>query len=357
MSKVPHPFLAFSLLTGATWMMPISTIASAPLRSAALDILPVARLVQNRNVINGLVADSEGRPLNRMRVELCDEVEMNITQTYTDSTGRYSFRNLSQGTFIVKVHSDGVHVAQSARVSLFAARAGGGSHYEQLDFMLKTREETKGAATVPANTGTTFAQEVPANARKAYERAVKQLDNERQPELGIASLKEAINLFPTYFLALERLGVEYVKRQQYEPAREVLSKAVEVNQRGMASYYALGVAQFHLRQWPQASETLQRSLLLAPESANAAFAHFYLGLALIKIAKAAEGEPHLRKSLELGGNAVPPDVHMHLAQYYSNNKRYKEAADELELFLKRVPDARDAENIRRLIKQLRDKAK
>jgi regulator of sirC expression with transglutaminase-like and TPR domain len=47
---------------------------------------------------------------------------------------------------------------------------------------------------------------------------------------------------------------------------------------------------------------------------------------------------------------------MHLAKYYSENKRYKEAADELELFLKQAPDARDAEKIKALIKQLRAKA-
>jgi hypothetical protein len=48
---------------------------------------------------------------------------------------------------------------------------------------------------------------------------------------------------------------------------------------------------------------------------------------------------------------------MHLAQMYSNDKRYKEAADELELFLKETPNARDAESIKNIIKQLRAKAK
>src|SRR5262249_40544130 len=155
------------------------------------------------------------RPLNRIRVELLDEVEMLVTQVYTDAAGRYSFRNLSQGTFIVKVHTDGTHAGQSVRVNLYQARSGGGAHYEQLDIVLKTRDESKGPP-VPANTGPAFAQEVPESARRVYERAVKQLENSKQAEQGIASLKEAISLFPDYYLALERLGVEYVKRQQYE---------------------------------------------------------------------------------------------------------------------------------------------
>jgi hypothetical protein len=82
----------------------------------------------------------------------------------------------------------------------------------------------------------------------------------------------------------------------------------------------------------------------------------YLGLALLKTEKAAKGEPYLKRAIETGGERIPPDVHMHLAEFYGKNNRFKDAADELELFLKLVPDARDASNIRNLITQLRAKA-
>jgi tetratricopeptide (TPR) repeat protein len=313
-----------------------------------------ASFLQNRNAINGVITDTSGRPLNRIRVELLNEVEMAITQTYTDTTGRYSFKGLSTGTFIVKAHPDGTYLEQSVRVSLFGARVGG-SHYEQIDIVLKTRNETKGNS-VPSNSGPTFAQEAPENARKAYEQAVKQLENNKQTAQGIDSLKEAINLFPTYFLALERLGVEYVKLQQYEPAHATLTKAIEVNPNGASCRYALGVSQFYLQKLPEATESLRRALQLAPDSPNAALVHFYLGLAYLNSGKPGDAEPHLKKAYQLGGNSIPPDIHMHLAKYYSDNKRYKEAADELELFLKHASDARDAEKIKALIKQLRAKA-
>ncbi len=68
-----------------------------------------------------------------------------------------------------------------------------------------------------------------------------------------------------------------------------------------------------------------------------------------------DAEPHLKKAGELGGNSVPPDIHMYLAQYYSESGRRQEAAAELELFLKLVPNAQDAEKIRNLIRQLKSK--
>jgi regulator of sirC expression with transglutaminase-like and TPR domain len=49
-------------------------------------------------------------------------------------------------------------------------------------------------------------------------------------------------------------------------------------------------------------------------------------------------------------------VHWHLAGLYNDQKRYAEAAAALELFLKNKPDARDAEKIKQLIAQLKQKA-
>lgn len=309
---------------------------------------------QARNSINGTVSNSEGNPLYHMRVELLNEVEMTVAQAYTDSTGRYTFRNLSQGTFIVKVHTDGVYVGQSTRVNLIAIRSNGGSHYEQVDFVLETRAEKNGPS-VPGNTGSTFVQDVPEKARKVYERAIKQLENDKSLERGMNSLKEAINIFPNYYLALERLGVEYVKAQKHEEAKETLQKAAEVNPNGASCQYALGVANFHLHLIQEAAQNLRRSVLLAPESTNAAFAHFYLGLAYWKLGNRGDSEPHLQKAYAMGGNSIPADIHLYLAQYYSDKQRYNDAANELELFLKLAPDARDAASIKTLVKKLRAK--
>jgi Tfp pilus assembly protein PilF len=353
MTKATHLFLSVSIPFAIT----ITPDQSPDLRRLAMPNAAASAISfqQNRNAINGVITDTANRPLNRIRVELLNEVEMAIAQTYTDTTGRYSFRGLSSGAFIVRAHSDGTHLGQSARVSLFASRTGRGAHYEQLDIVLKTRNEARGN-TVPSNSGSAFAQDVPENARKAYEQAVKQLQNNKQAALGMDSLKEAIGLFPTYFLALERLGVEYVKLQQYEAARETLTRAIEVNPDSASSRYALGVSQFYLQLLPESTESLRRSLQLAPDSLNAAHTHFYLGMAYWNSGKAGDAEPHLKKAYQLDEKSVPPDIHMHLAKYYSDNKRYKEAADELELFLDYAPDARDSGKIEALIKQLRAKA-
>ncbi|MDQ3013352.1 MAG: carboxypeptidase-like regulatory domain-containing protein, partial [Acidobacteriota bacterium] len=182
MTRIPSLLLSFSLVT-----------CLVMLSSSAASAFPETQL-QNRNSINGRITDTNGEPLNRLRVELLDEVEMSIKQTYSDTLGRYSFNGLSAGTFTVKAHSDGKYAGRSVRVSLYSARNGGGSHQEQLDLVLNTVNEARGENT-PSNTGSIFAQDIPDNARKIYDRAIKQLDV-KHTDQGMALLQEAVNIFP-----------------------------------------------------------------------------------------------------------------------------------------------------------------
>jgi hypothetical protein len=50
------------------------------------------------------------------------------------------------------------------------------------------------------------------------------------------------------------------------------------------------------------------------------------------------------------------DIHWQLANVYNEQKRYSEAADQMELYLKHAP-GEDQAKIKDLIKRLRDKAK
>ncbi len=309
----------------------------------------------NRSSISGVVTDSTRNTIPNLWIELLNEVDSVIFRVRTDATGRYIFRNLSFGTFQVRIVTSGTNfVGQTVRVQLFpATMQGTGSHFEQQDFILKTAAETKGVSATTART--VFAQDVPVAARKLFETAVVRFDS-NDPETGIIKIKEALEILPTYYLALERLGVEYLKSKKLDLAGVTLKKALDVNPNGAPSLYALGVVQYQTKQWEAAVEVLQRSIILEPESSNAPFINLYLGLALLKTDKAVKAEQHLKKAIETGGERIPPDVHMHLAEFYGKNNRYKEAADELELFLKLVPDARDSANIRNLITQLRAKS-
>jgi tetratricopeptide (TPR) repeat protein len=247
-------------------------------------------------------------------------------------------------------------VSQTARVTIqnFTRNIPGvgvttsGNEFVQQDFMLRTAD-SKGSTTRPGPPEAVFVQEVPDAARKLYVEAVEKIDKNRIND-GLTGLKKAIEVFPSYYAALDRLGTEYVKGQQYEPVIPILSRAVEVNPRGHSSWYALGVAQYNLKQHSVAIESLRRCVTFNPGSVNS---QLWLGIALRQVSKLDEAEIHLKKANELAKSKLP-DAHWQLALLYNQLKRYGEASDELEQFLKVEPLARDAELITKLIKKLRN---
>jgi tetratricopeptide (TPR) repeat protein len=218
----------------------------------------------------------------------------------------------------------------------------------QLDFYLTLRKDSS----LPTHTGVVFVQDVPAEAKRAYEIAVSDLETKRLDQ-GLIGLRESIELFPAYYLALERLGRELIKLAEYVEAIQRFSAAVTVNPRSFSCWYGLGVANFALKNWEPAVEGVLKALEIEKNSVQALV---ILGISQRSLRKFEDSERTLllAKSLD---NVQTPDIYWNLALLYTYDlKRYQEAADALELYLKansHMPDT-EKKKIRRLIKQLRE---
>lgn len=323
---------------------------------ADLNVPEVKASAQGRNSISGHVLSSSRQPIPQIYVILQDDFYREVTRTRTEDSGSYSFNNLTQGNYLVEVQTSGTNfVSQTARVTIqnFTRNIPGvgattsGNEFVQQDFILRTAD-ARGSTARIGPPQAIFVQEVPDEARKTFAQAVEKIDKNRMND-GLAGLKRAIEIFPSYYAALDRLGTEYVKGQEYDPAIPILMRAIEVNPRGYSSWYALGLAQYNLRQ-TAAIESLRRCVTLNPGSVNS---HLWLGIALRQTRKLDEAETHLKKANELASQKVS-EAHWQLALLYNQLKRYGEAADELEQFLEVASNARDAGQITKLIKKLRD---
>lgn len=115
--------------------------------------------------------------------------------------------------------------------------------------------------------------------------------------------------------------------------------------------FSLGLSQYNLKQLSLAVETFRRAAALAPSSP---YSHLWLGTVLRQAGKLDQAEAPLKRAKELSKNHIS-EASWQLALLYNQLKRYREAAAELELFLKTEPNARDQERIRKLIIQLRNK--
>lgn len=302
------------------------------------------------NTITGFVYDSQRNPVREIPVELMDEVNSVLQRVKTDSSGRYYFSGLSMGRFNIKVLPYGTDFEEQTQDIQVGTMLGGRMVPEtaQKDFYLKLRKTTGNQIT-----GTIFAQEVPEDAKKLYEEAINNLQN-KQSDAGISKLQEAVKTFPTYYLALERLGREYIYANKYENAIEVFSKAVETNNRSYTSWFGLGYANSSLHKPLPAIEALQKALVIQPNSIDTLL---LLGSLHREVKQFAEAEKSLTQAKKLD-NKQNPDIYWNLALLYAYNLlNYSKAANELETFLEINKEYPNKDAIKKLIKQFRDKSK
>lgn len=307
-------------------------------------------LLQGGFAILGSVRVSEGGAAGAVRVSLLNDNYQTLRTLIVDASGRFQFRGLNQGVYLVKVESTNAEFEeQTQRVEFQGTgrrRSAGGEEVFPVDFILRRkRTEPK-----PNSPGVVFAQTVPEAARAEYERGLKKVKDNKS-EQAIPLLKKAIEIFPDYFLALELLGAEYVKTGNHAEAVPLLTRAVALNETAPKSLYALGVAYLKLNRLSDAATWLRKAVEQDGSNVNA---HLMLGIAQGRLGQLDEAEASLKKAYRLGGEQVP-DVHLYLAGIYDKQKKYDEAVRELELFLKEGKDL-DESKVKVMITRLRAKA-
>ena len=346
MKKIIILSLSF-VVVSALFIQPSNAVVKVP-ANESLSVISI----QNRNTIIGFVFTESRAALSDAFVELLDDFGMTIDRTKTNGSGLYTFKGLSDGRYNIKVtHYGADYEGQNRAVSLVAISAvpGRGAVNEQIDFYLKLKKVVNiGPLAVP---GVIFAQEIPKDAKKLYEDGIEDLLNKKETE-GFDKLKKALEIFPNYFLALDRLGREYVVRGHYAPAFVLLTKAIEENPRSFSSSFGLGLASYRLQQIDKAITNLQRATEIYSKSADA---YLWLGISLHQDKKLAQAETALTKANKLS-KGESAEIHWQLARLYKDQNRFGESADELELFLKHKPDVENAEKIKEMVKTLRQKA-
>ncbi|MEO7659007.1 MAG: hypothetical protein ABIV48_05275, partial [Pyrinomonadaceae bacterium] len=231
-------------------------------------------------------------------------------------------------------------------------RGGEGSGFFQQDFYLQPKK----GGLAETELAVIFAQDVPPGAKKAYDDAVKSLDSKRETE-GFDQLNDAIRQFPNYYLALHRMGKELFLAKNYEKAIPFFYKAIEINPKSATSFYYLGYSMHNLGKDfnKAATMSLEEAAILAPASVQVLY---LLGILQREGGDFKNAEKHLLQAKRFSKVAIPA-IHKELAQLYGNDmKKYKEAADELELYLNASKlSADEAKKTKKVIDELRQKSK
>lgn len=304
--------------------------------------------------INGRIYFPSGRRSDAQIKVSLESSNAGTRVVFADHNGSFSFRNLEPGRYTVIVDSGKEYetLTESIYIDDMRSRSGGPSpppRAYNLPIYLqpkRTSSDSTGSGIVDARMSG-----VPARARTLYQKA---LESEKSGDISraIEQLNEAIKLYPTFVLALNELGVQYLKQAKLDRAIESLTAAIKLAPDEFSPRLNYGIALLNQRKFADAEIELRAALKM---NDTVPTAHMYLGMALGAQRKLMEAE----KELLIAVNSKSPETaraHRYLGGIYLETQDYKRAADELEIYLKLMPNTADAEQTRATIKECRRKS-
>ncbi len=298
------------------------------------------------NTIQGRIFGPSGRGFDgRVRVQL-ENSERGTLTTMSEDDGSFKFGGLLPGSYTIVV--DAGKEYQAIREAVYIDRGGQTARNVSVPLYLKLKGGSAGSGEVVNAALAGVPKEAVDRYTKGME-AAKKGDGKKAIEL----LNEAVTLHPQFALALTELGVQYIRAGQMDKAIESVRAALKIAPDDYAARLTYGVALQEMKQPVEAEKELREAL---KKNDASPIGHMYLGMSLISQNRLDEAEKELQRATSLKGGENLAQAHKLLGGLYWKKGQLKQAADELEMYLKLSPKAPDAERIRGTVQELRSKS-
>ena len=296
------------------------------------------------NSISGRIVSSTGQRIERsVSVRLRTMTKGDRIST-SDENGNFVFRGLPSGDYLVVIDKEQDFEPFSQNVSVIQP-----SGMPPQTYYLSIRLELKGRPAAKSGVLNAEFVNVPKPALVLYNNAVE-LAKKNDHQGAIEQLKLAIKEYPSFMIAFNELGVQYLKLNQLENADAAFQSALKITPDAFAALRNRGIANFMMKRYGEAVPILRKALAKDDQSA---VGHYFLGQALANLGLFEDAEKELLTSLKLGQEKMK-EAHRILAIIYASRGSRKQAADELEAYLKLAPDTPDAEKLKDKIRQLKE---
>ena len=296
-----------------------------------------------KNTIQGSLYYIDGRRVDR-RVKLRLR-SIHIDQfTMCDESGAFSFRRLKGGAYTVLVETGTDFESASERVDIIepASQKNASGQVYTISLKLQPRMHSP----IPVGTVDARSADTPDEARKLYKQALDSSQSGDRKQ-AIKFLNAALKIYPAYMSALNELGVQHIRLKNLDEAQAALTRALEVAPEAFEPRLNHGIVLLQKGNYKAAQAELQRAVEAQPSSAAA---RLYLGKSLVGLGNYAAAGVELRQAITIGGSESL-EAHRYLGAVYIETGEPQRAAGELEIYLRLVPGAGDAEKIREIIKK------
>ena len=294
-----------------------------------------------RGSIRGRVVMPDGSFFSGSVKITLQTLSTNVITVYTDNQGQFEFTRLLPALYTLEVEADRRDFeVVSETIQVYRGMP------STVTISLKPKNaNSERKADVGTVSVVELSQKIPSKALKEY----KKSREARNADEAIVHLRNAINIFPDYVRARADLGAYLLMKGMLDEAAEVLQRAVDLDNKSFYPALNLGIVFVQQQRFDEASAVLTKALSLQPSSAAA---QLYLGLAYVALEKLDLAEAALKTAHALGGSGSAIAL-FHLGELYMKRGERESALKAFENYLTAVPDARNANQVRKLIDMLR----
>jgi tetratricopeptide (TPR) repeat protein len=265
------------------------------------------------------------------------------TSTLTNSDGRFRFRRVLAGQYIVAAFSPG-YGERRTTIDVGPASVDGKGRYELVIRLDQNANISAGAKVSAAEL------RVPDSARREYAEAQRCLTR-RDVDCAIRRLNRATEIAPGYAHAWNNLGTIAYHAREYPKAESHFRRALEADAGAYEPLVNLGGVLLSLNRPEEAYHYNLHSVLARPTDA---LASSQLGMTYFMLGKPDLAEKYLEEARKLDpGHFSHPQLF--LAEIHLRRGQPAKAADILDEFLRYHPNSPNADRMRAEVERLRNR--
>lgn len=276
---------------------------------------------------------------------ILNSIEAQIVQrTPVSNGGRYRFDNVPNGQYDLVVELEGREVARMRIVISELRRTD-----VRRDIALEWRENPGGGRS--AGTGSIATLHARSSANNARFEKAQDAIKRGESEQAISLFQEIVAEDPKDFIAWTELGTLHFKADKVSDAEKCYLRALELKPTFVLALLNLGKLKLSGKDFEGAVAALERAVRSEPGSADA---NYFLGEAFLQSKKGSKAVGYLNEAIRLDpiGKA---DAHLRLGALYNAAGMKDKAAEEYAKFLAKKPNYSEKDKLQKYIKDNKTK--
>ena len=189
----------------------------------------------------------------------------------------------------------------------------------------------------------------PKDARKAYEKGVDDIKKRKWADAE-KELSKSVELYPKFAVAWYELGRAFQQQKKFDEANHAQLEAIKIDAKFISPYGELATMAANQQRWDDLDQYTAQMLKLNPYVVPEIY--FYNAVANFNLKKMDLAERRARDGAKNDAQHRVPRLNHILGLILAQKQEYKEAAENMRIYLKYSPNAKDADAVKQQVDEM-----